>query len=155
MTAPQQTLVIGLGNDCRGDDAVGRVVARRLKEIEGYNLRVVEESGEAATLIEAWKGTDFIILIDAIHSGGAPGTIYRFDPATRPIRGRFFHHSTHAFGVVEAIELARALDQLPARVILYGIEGKTFESGVGLSVEVERAADAVFRRVREETCTEL
>ena len=78
MTAPQQILIIGLGNDYRGDDAVGRVVARRLKAIEGYNLRVAEESGEGAILIEVWKKADLAILIDAIHSGGAPGTIYRF-----------------------------------------------------------------------------
>ena len=56
MTAPQQKLVIGLGNDYRHDDAVGRVVARRLKAIEGDDVRVVEESGEGAALIEAWKG---------------------------------------------------------------------------------------------------
>ena len=155
MTAPQQILIIGLGNDYRGDDAVGRVVARRLKAIEGYNLRVAEESGEGAILIEVWKKADLAILIDAIHSGGAPGTIYRFDAATRAILGRLFHHSTHAFGVVEAIELARSLDQLPARLIVYGIEGKNFESGIGLSVEVQRAADEVFRRVKEETRTNL
>ena len=71
MTAPQQKLVIGLGNDYRHDDAVGRVVARRLKAIEGDDVRVVEESGEGAALIEAWKGADFVILIDAVHSGGA------------------------------------------------------------------------------------
>jgi hydrogenase maturation protease len=118
MAAPRQILVIGLGNDYRGDDAVGRVVARRLKTIEGDNVRVVEESGEGAALIEAWKGADFVVLIDAVHSGGAPGTIHRFDADAQPIPSRFFHYSTHAFSVAEAVELARALGQLPAKLIV-------------------------------------
>jgi hydrogenase maturation protease len=148
--APRQILLAGLGNDYRGDDAVGLVVARRLKAIGGDNVRVVEESGEGATLIEAWKGADLVILIDAVHSGGVAGTIHRFDAETQPIPSRFFHYSTHAFSVAEAVELARALDQLPAKLIVYGIEGKTFDSGIGLSAEAEAAADEVLRRVREE-----
>ena len=153
MTTHLQALVIGLGNDYRGDDAVGHVVARRLKAIAGDAVRVLEESGEGAALIETWKGADFVILIDAVHSGGTPGTIYRFDAKTEPIPGSFFHYSTHAFSVAEAVELARALNQLPHRLVVYGIEGKTFDSGVGLSPEVEAAADEVLRSVKEELCT--
>jgi hydrogenase maturation protease len=150
MTTPQQILVIGLGNDYRSDDAVGRVVARRLKAIDGDNARIVEESGEGATLIDAWKEADFVVLIDAVHSGGTPGSIYRFDAGAQRIPTDFFHYSTHAFSVAEAVELARALDQLPAKLIIYGIEGKNFESGIGLSPESELAVEEVLLRVREE-----
>jgi hydrogenase maturation protease len=152
MTTHLQALVIGLGNDYRGDDAVGHVVARRLKAIPGDTVRVLEESGEGAALIETWKGADFVILIDAVHSGGTPGTIYRFDAKTN-LPGSFFHYSTHAFSVAEAVELARALNQLPRRLVVYGIEGENFDSGVGLSREVEAAADEVLRSVKEELCT--
>jgi hydrogenase maturation protease len=150
---PRQILVIGLGNDYRGDDAVGRIAARRLKATAGDDVRVVEESGEGASLIEAWKGADFVILIDAVHSGGAAGTIHRFDAGMRPVPSSFFHYSTHAFSVAEAVELARALNQLPPRLRVYGIEGKNFDSRVGLSPEVEAAADEVLRSVKEELCT--
>jgi len=153
MTALREILVIGLGNEYRRDDAVGRIVARRLKASRGDNVRVVEESGEGAALMEAWKGADFVILIDAVHSGGAAGSIHRFDAAAQPIPSRFFHYSTHAFSVAEAVEMGRTLDQLPAKLIVYGIEGKTFDSGMGLSVEADAAADEVLRRVREELCT--
>src|SRR6516225_4285895 len=125
---PGQILIIGLGNDYRGDDAVGRVLARRLQAIAGDNVRVLEESGEGAALMESWKGGDFVILIDAVHCGGAVGSIHRFDAAMQPVPGSFFHYSTHAFSVAEAVELARALNQLPPRLIIYGIEGKNFDS---------------------------
>jgi len=150
---PRQILIIGLGNDYRGDDAVGRALARRLQAIAGDNVRVLEESGEGVALIESWKGGDFVILIDAVHSGAAAGTIHRFDAELQPVPGSFFHYSTHAFSVAEAVELARALNQLPPRLIVYGIEGKNFDSRVGLSPEVKVAAEEVFRMVKEELCT--
>jgi hydrogenase maturation protease len=153
MTASRQILVIGLGNDYRGDDAVGRVVTRRLKAIGADNVRVVEESGEGAALIEAWKGADFVIAIDAAYSGGAPGSIHRFDAESQPIPSRFFHYSTHAFSIAEAVELARALNQLPAKLVVYGIEGKTFDAGAGLSLEVEGAAAELVSWVEEELRT--
>ena len=74
---PRQILIIGLGNDYRGDDAVGRALARRLQAIAGDYVRVLEESGEGVALIESWKGGDFVILIDAVHSGAAAGPASR------------------------------------------------------------------------------
>ena len=149
----RRILIIGLGNDYRGDDAVGRALARRLQAIAGGNVRVMEESGEGASLIEAWQGADLVMLIDAVHSGGAAGTIHRFDAAMQPVPGSFFHYSTHAFSVAEAVELARALNRLPPRLIVYGIEGKNFDSRVELSPEVKAAAEEVFRMLKEELWT--
>ena len=146
------TLIIGLGNQYRCDDAVGLVVARHLKEAAPAHVRVLEESGEGTALIELWKGAETVILIDAVHSGAKPGTVRRFDAHGQPIPTRFFHYSTHAFGVAEAIELARVLGQLPPRLFVYGIEGKTFEAGLGLSPEVEKAAQEVVERVLGDLC---
>ena len=146
------TLIIGLGNQYRRDDAVGLTVARHLKEAAPAHVRVLEESGEGTALIESWKGAETVILIDAVHSGAKPGTVRRFDAHGQPIPTRFFHYSTHAFGVAEAVELARVLGQLPPRLIVYGIEGKTFEAGLGLSPEVEKAAQEVVERVLGDLC---
>ena len=141
------TLIIGLGNQYRRDDAVGLVVARRLKERAPEHVRVLEESGDGTALVESWKDADAVILIDAVHAGARPGTLRRFDAHAQRIPTSFCHCSTHAFGVAEAIELARALGQLPPRVTVYGIEGKTFEAGLGLSPEVEKAVQEVAERV--------
>jgi hydrogenase maturation protease len=141
------TLIIGLGNEYRRDDAVGLVVARRLRERAPQRVQVLEESGEGAALIESWQGAGTVILIDAVHSGAMPGTIHRLDASVQPIAKKFFRFSTHAFGLAEAVELARALGRLPPRLIVYGVEGKSFEAGEGLSPEVEAAAQAVVERV--------
>ena len=146
MTAHPHALVIGLGNEYRSDDAVGRAVARRLKASAGDEFRIKEESGEGGALMEAWKGAEFVVLVDAVESGALPGTICRIDARTKGVPIELFHCSAHEFGVSEAIELARALERLPAE--LYGIEGRN----TGFSPEVE-AADEVVRRVKDELCT--
>ncbi|GAN35236.1 MAG: hydrogenase maturation protease [Candidatus Brocadia sp. AMX2] len=143
-------LIIGIGNAYRGDDAVGLHVAQCLKKQAHDHVHVIEESGEGASLMECWKDANSVILIDAVSSGAKPGTIHRLDAHTQPIPTNFFHYSTHAFGVAEAIELSRALNQMPRRLIVYGIEGKCFEAGVELSFEVEKAAQEVARCVQQD-----
>src|SRR5574341_563487 len=112
-----QFLVIGVGNDYRGDDGVGRMVARELRQRSPRTIAILETTGEGAALLESWKGADTVILIDAVASGAYPGTIQRLDARAQPLPAGLLHTSTHAFGVAQAIELARALDQLPPRVL--------------------------------------
>ncbi len=142
-------LVIGIGNEYRGDDGIGLVVARRIAE-KCTNIPVIEQSGEGAALMEAWQNDDFVLLIDAVSSGAAPGTIHRFDALEREIPTQFFSYSTHAFSVAEAVEMARTLGNLPPRLIVYGVEGRNFEFGVGLSSVVEQAAERVTVRILRE-----
>lgn len=153
MMSPRKSniLVIGIGNAYRNDDAIGLIIARRLKKRVLDHVKVLEENGEGTALMESWKDANTVILIDAVHSGAMPGTIHRLDPHAQPISAKFFHHSTHAFGVAEAIELARTLDQLPPQLIVYGVEGKSFEAGVELSLEVEEATREVVKRVLRDT----
>lgn len=145
-------IVIGVGNEYRGDDAVGLIAARLLmkKAINGFD--VCERSGEGAELMETWKGIERAILIDAVSSGGRPGGIYRFEAHSQPIPAKFFRCSTHAFSVAEAVELARALGELPPKLIIYGIEGGCFDAGAPLSSEVEEAAREVVERILRDLC---
>lgn len=143
------TRVIGVGNAWRSDDGAGLAVAARLREFTEA-FEVLEESGEGASLMEAWSGADSVVVVDAARGGASPGTVYRFDATTDSIPSGFLHYSTHAFGVAEAIELARALGTLPPRLVLYGIEGGSFEAGLGLTEQVGAAVERVVGRIRTE-----
>jgi hydrogenase maturation protease len=147
VTSQPHTLVIGVGNAYRSDDAVGLIVAQRLKQQSVEGLAVLEESGSGAALIDLWGEADSVILIDAVQSGREPGTIHCLDARAESFSSGIFRFSTHAFGIAEAVELARVLNQLPKRCIVYGIEGSSFAAGVGLSPEVEQAAEQVVLRV--------
>ena len=143
----QPILIIGIGNEYRSDDAVGLVIARALQARSLPYTRVIEASGEGTALLEAWKESDHVILVDAVTSQAPEGTIYCLDAQSGPFSPNLFTLSTHAFGVAEAIELGRALGDLPQQLVLYGIETKNFVAGVALSLKVERAAQAVIEDI--------
>lgn len=143
-------MVIGVGNPYRNDDAVGLVVARRIRELNLQGVTVIEANGEGASLIDAWQGADNVILIDAVCSGKEPGTIHRFDVHRQNLPAQLFNHSTHSFGVAAAVELARALNHLPQHLIVYGIEGKDFNAGITLRLEVEEATRCAVERVLQD-----
>jgi len=140
-------LIIGLGNPDRGDDAAGRAVAARLKARVPSDMRVIESGGEATALLALFGEMDEVILVDAAMSGAAPGTVERFEAHEAPLPAARFGVSTHGFGLAEAIELARALGQLPRRCVVYAIEGRSFALGDPLSPNVETAVDAVVARI--------
>jgi hydrogenase maturation protease len=148
-------LVIGVGNRLRGDDGASWEVVRRLRERPTQaGIQVREQLYEPTDLLEAWRGRDAVVLVDTMRSGEPPGTIRRFDVSREPLPARSRGSaSTHAFGLHEAIELGRALDRLPRRVVVFGVEGREFEPGVALSGEVGAAiaplASAVLAEATE------
>jgi hydrogenase maturation protease len=150
MTAGQPGIVIiGVGNEYRSDDGAGIAVARRLRAIFPKGVTILEESGEGAALMQAWQGATCVMLVDAVRSGASPGTIHRLDARAAPMPAGFFHYSTHAFSVAEAVELARSLDQLPPHLIVYGIEGANFAAGIELSPAVEQAVEVMVERLAQ------
>lgn len=144
------SIVIGIGNEYRRDDGVGLVVAERLRSRVPAGVEVVGCELEPSRLIDAWEGAELALVVDAVHSGAEPGTLHRFDAGEAPVPAAVFRPSTHAFGVGEAVELSRALGTLPARVVLFGVEGEEFAAGEGLTPPVEAAVEPVARAMLEE-----
>jgi len=155
-------VVLGVGNDYRGDDGAALAVVRRLEGRVPAGVSVQAFEQEPTRLIDAWAGADSAVVVDAVASGAEPGTVHRFDASSEPLTTLVFRASTLAFGVGEAIELARALGKLPRRVVVYGVEGRSFTAGEVLSDRVaeavEPAAQAVLAELEgllreEEPCT--
>lgn len=145
-------LIVGCGNLDRCDDGAGVLVARRLCEL-GVEAR--EHGGEGLSLLEEFHGHERVVLVDATVSGQRPGTITLWNQANGSLPAGRFRASSHAFGIAEALELARALGRLPSSIILYGIEAKRFEAGGTPSPEVLAAVEEVARRIAREVdpCT--
>ena len=143
-------LVLGIGNTERGDDAVGREVVRLLRGVLPEHVAVEEQEGEAAALALRLEGVAAAYLVDASLSGAPPGTIRRFDATAAPLPQHEFGLSTHGLGLASAVELARALGQLPPRCIVYAVEGASFERGAGLSPTVADAVARLAKRLAEE-----
>jgi hydrogenase maturation protease len=114
------------------------------------DIEVIEHSGEATALIAHMDGAEQLLLIDACVSGAPPGTIHRFDVSSASMPAVASAFSTHGFGLAPAIELARALGQLPRRTIVYAIDGMSFEAGAPLSPPVAAAVPEAVRRLHAE-----
>ena len=148
-------IVLCLGRPERGDDAAGRRVARLLRRMAPDGVDVVEHDGETTALLAELDGTATAYLVDACTSGAPPGTVHRFDVGAAPLPQSMFGLSTHGLGLAEAVELARALGQLPERCIVYAIEGESFELGAPLSPPVSAAIAKVVWRLASEITSEV
>ena len=140
-------LIIGIGNPDCGDDAIGPLVARLLAGHVPPEVSIIERAGDMIGLLEEWTGWDTVVLIDAAATITTPGSIHRIDLLRERLPNGLSLASTHAFGVADAVELARALGQLPERLIVYAVEGCRFEPGVPQSPEVVAAAEKVAAQV--------
>jgi hydrogenase maturation protease len=140
-------VVIGVGNAYRGDDAVGLAVAERARGTVPRDVVVLECEQEPTRLVDAWDGADVAVVVDACSGGAGPGAVHRYDAGEGPLPAQVFRSSTHAFGVGDAVELSRALGRLPARLVVYGVEGSSFAAGAGLSKPVATAVDGVVEAI--------
>ena len=147
----RSVLVAGIGTELRGDDAAGLLAVRLLKARGvpgGVSLLECPDGGPG--LMNSWSGYEVCILIDAVSAGCPPGTILTMDLKEQKAPLPLLHSSSHHLGLAETIELGRALHVLPDRLLLYGIEGASYQAGGELSPEVAAAVDRAVGAVRED-----
>ena len=150
LEVPRRLALIGIGDRFGHDDGAGLEVARRLRLAHPPGVTFFEQQGEPATLIETWSDVDEALVVDGVSSGAPAGTIHRFDATAKPLPEELFRPSTQEMGLAEAVELGRELNRLPGRLMVYGIEGESFEAGEGLTPPVQEAvAQLVMDLYRE------
>jgi hydrogenase maturation protease len=136
-------LVVGLGSPDRGDDAVGPLVAGAVTGLGLADVTVVEQE-DPTDLVLAWDGHEQVVVVDAVVSGAEPGTVHVVEVGAAPVAPQTWAAlgvgGTHAFGLGEAVELARVLGRLPAHVWLVLVEARDVTPGAPPSAAV---ADAV------------
>jgi hydrogenase maturation protease len=126
-----------LGSRYRGDDAVGPLVADRLR---AAGATVLDCDDEPTRLLERWAGLELVVIVDAVCSGAPPGTVHRLPLDDGPLPRDLRLASTHAFSLPETLELARVVGRAPKRVVVLGVEGAAFGMGDPLTPAV---ADAI------------
>ena len=146
------TKLVGVGNRYRGDDGVGLVVLQQLGERLPHSMLVVSD-GELTGLLELFEQNSEVVIIDALEAQDGKlkaGSILHLNPAVDGLEDTGLRASTHAMGLAEAIEMARALDSLPQQLRIIGIVGEEFSNRQGLTPAVQLAADQVVRELLEE-----
>jgi len=148
-TEPGTPLVIGVGNDHRGDDRSGLDVVRALAHRVGGRAQVVECPGDVTDLLELWSDREAVIVVDGVRSGRPPGTVVRFEigPNGLPTLGPT---STHGLSLSEAVGLGRTLGRFPRRLVVYGIEVEDVGMRDGLTPRVALGVAEAASRIAEE-----
>lgn len=141
-------LVIGVGNRWRGDDGIGPLTIDALAALgtDGPDADLIALDGEPGRLVAAWEDRSRVVVVDAIVTGAAPGTVHC---VTSGFAGRGAGASSHGNGIAEAVALGRALDRLPEQLVVIGIEPGRLDHGAELSPTVAAALDTVVRLVCE------
>lgn len=145
----RRTLIIGLGNPLLRDDGVGlRVVAGLRDRRLPPGVELAEDTHGGLRLMERMIDYDRAVVVDALTSGAAPGTIRRLAIDGRPTR---HSASSHDVDLPTALAVGRKSGaHLPADddVILIGIEAEDVETfGETMTPAVEAAVPAAVEAV--------
>jgi hydrogenase maturation protease len=143
-------VVVGIGNPYRGDDGAGWAVIDRLKEVMGCSIEFVKQRGDIAELIDIFAHYHTVYLVDAYQSHALMEAWRRIDIYQESIPDEHPQTSTHGFSIAQAISLARNLDQLPNKLILYSIKGDNYAISDRLSPSVAESVGGVVTAILKE-----
>ncbi len=139
-------LVLALGNDVMGDDAVGLSAARQIRALFGETVDVVESGEAGLALLEHLEGYRRALLLDAIQTGQhEAGTVLSL--SRDALRG-VVAPSPHYAGLPEVFDLARRLRlAMPDEIEVLAVEVKDpYTVREGLTTEVARALPHLVSR---------
>ncbi len=144
------TLVLGLGNELRGDDGLGPAVVRALSAHRGLpaDVRVLDGGLAGVETVLLLKGAKRAIIVDAAEQGLTPGTWQRL-PLTAVLdhAARGGGGSWHAAGLAEALALGHALDVLPPHLVVYAVQPERADYAPGLSEPLQAAIPRLCEQI--------
>jgi hydrogenase maturation protease len=143
-------LIVGCGNPAAGDDSAGIEIIRRLSELGNSGCDLRAETSPSVELLDVSSLADVILFVDAVTSGGAPGTLYLTPLPSKELEPRALGSlSSHGWGLAETLKLAHALGRALPRLFLLAIEAGAVAQGAPRSPAVEQAVALVVERVSD------
>lgn len=144
-------LVLGVGNLLLTDEGIGIHAIQRIIEKNRLpdEIEVVDGGTAGLALMYYLEGVDRLVIIDAVETGGPPGTILRLAgdriPAYMALKV-----SPHEITLPDFLAAARLRDLYPKEVVVWGMQPGSLEVGVELSPEIETRMDALVEYVVQE-----
>lgn len=141
-------LVVGVGNSSRGDDGIGPAVVEAISarpDLAG--VETVVAAGDLSDLVVTWGPDRDVVIIDAMTGGGPPGTIRVVDGLRDPLPVSNRPLSSHGFGLVDTLELARLLGRLPRSLTIVAVELGETGTLTPLTDPVRVAVDGVLATI--------
>jgi hydrogenase maturation protease len=120
-------LILGIGNLLRSDDGVGLHIIEALRKEKVKGNVDLCEGLSGLDILDAIKGYRRIIIVDAIQTGGEPGTIYKYSLEDFKDKHTIHSYSTHLnMDFHTMLELGEKLfpGEIPEDIIVIAIEAE-------------------------------
>jgi hydrogenase maturation protease len=146
------TVVIGIGNTILSDDGVGVHAARLLQGDPRVpaDVTILDGGTIGLELIPYVSEASRVLLLDAVNSDKAPGTLARM--SGRDFLGSAGGLSVHQLGVADLIAAMALVSARPQDIVVLGVQPANTDWGTSLSPAVEAAlpylVDAALAQLR-------
>jgi hydrogenase maturation protease len=144
----RKVLVLGVGNLLLSDDGVGVHTIQRLQEVARLpeEVQVVDGGTSGLDLLHYLEGVSRLLIVDAVETGQAPGTLMRITgdqvPAYLSLK-----MSPHEIGLPDMLFAAKLRDLYPEEVVIWGVQPATTEVGLDLSPLVGAQVDILLEKI--------
>ncbi len=152
----KDTIVVGLGNPLMADEGIGTALVDELLkmaqngDLPSENIEYYDGGCGGMYLLHTIAERKKAILIDCCLMGTTPGTIRRFTPDDVNSVKQMAHLSLHEVDILKVIELARAIDQCPDEIVIFGIEPVKIESQMHLNETLQKRIPEYIEIIRPE-----
>lgn len=140
-------LIIGIGNEFRGDDAYGVLMVQQLSSEYPGLADYMIESDDLTRLVDRWKHRN-VIFIDAYNDTmSCAGAIFETDDITKLKSQNVYMNTTHGIDFSSILEISEALKKMPDRLIYYGVNGQEWQLGKPMTKPVKKSFSIVKAKI--------
>ena len=129
-----RAVVLGIGNTILTDEAAGVRAVELLEQRYRMpdNVLVIDGGTSGMEMIEDLSDLDFLIVIDVVKTGAAPGTVVKIAGDEIPV---FFRRklSPHQIALPDVLASLELLDAMPKEIIVLGVEPISLELGMEMT----------------------
>ncbi|MDO9068960.1 MAG: HyaD/HybD family hydrogenase maturation endopeptidase, partial [Deltaproteobacteria bacterium] len=144
-------LILGIGNLVMSDDGIGVRVVQELQKRYRFpgNVTVMDGGTLGLDLLPNLENVTNLILVDAVETGGLPGTCVRLFGQELPIALET-KISPHQMGLKDLLAVSELMGHSPREMVLIGVQPGSIEMDTELSVEVEAQLENLLAGVLAE-----
>ena len=133
------------------DDGVGPRVIQQLEELDCFPpaVRFLDGGTLGLDLLPYLEGIDNLLIIDALETGGPPGTLQRLAGADVPAAFTT-KLSPHQMGLQDLLAVANLLGHVPRNIVLWGVQPASIEPEMNLTSAVAAQLEVLVGKVLDE-----
>lgn len=143
-----KTLILGIGNEIKRDDAVGLIAARTISE-KINDVDVDEASSGGLPILDKIEGYDKVFIIDSVMTeDGKPGDCYYL--TLEDLEGGSNRIDSHSIDLKTMKKMGEEIGKKMPEIHIFAIEVKElYQFGTELTEEVEEALPQIISEILE------